>query len=504
MFNTVKCSTFAVLKLTTLVLKRDMRNGLTMPRILLLIAEVIAFAILAWVATGRFGMSDGLGVTAAYAVAYAVPRLLLWRARGSSLGACVLLFVVAVFLMWLDVIRLTGWVEADGFSLQMPNLLNDARFYYKWALYHYNGSAESSSTVFPGFPLMMLALWKVFGLSAVWPQAMNLMFTLMSVVLTGMTTRRLLTGHVAASSRTLVLGGMAMTSMLVYYLVISTSLLKEGPICLAMAMAGYALASMAAVDEERHHAWRDLAVFVLACVLMGFVRTTYLYFIALGIVVMVIPHWRRDWMMALAMMATLLVALLVGDHYASYSFERHAEIIGGGWNMQRFYIKGESQILYRKVLDYYFLYSPWHRVLMLPLTMSVQFLIPLPWLYFERLYLLNIVSRLTWGWYLVGGTAMFYYVVMCWHRQGRVGLWPWWPALAFAVLAYVMAGSTARYVLPIEPLFVPVAMYVVCNLAEGRWRRQFKVWSVLFILLLALALTVCFMFQRGYIDRLLG
>ena len=85
-----------------------------------------------------------------------------------------------------------------------------------------------------------------------------------------------------------------------------------------------------------------------------------------------------------------------------------------------------------------------------------------------------------------------------------MGAWAWWPAVAFAVMAYVMAGSIARYVLPIEPLFVPVAMFVVCNLAEGRWRRPFKVWCIVFALMLALALTVCFLFQRGYIDHLIS
>lgn len=479
-------------------------NGIAMPRLLLLLAEVIAFAVLAWVAVAHFGTTDGLGITVSYLIAYAVPRVILSRARGTSMSACVLLFVVTVVLMALDIKRLIDWTALEGFSLERPNLTSDARYYYKWALYHFNGSVDCENVAFPGFPLIMLGLWKVFGLSTVWPQAMNLMFTLTSVVLTGMTTRRLLTGRVAASARTLLLGGMAMVSIMIYYLVMGTAMLKEGSISLTMTMAGYSLASMAAIDEERHRPWRDFVVFVVACALMAFVRTTYLYFIALGIVIMVLPHWRRDWIMATAMLAVFLVALLVGDHFASYSFERHAEIVGGGWNMQRFYIKGDSQLIYRKVLDYYFLYSPWHRAFMLPMTMTVQFLIPLPWLYFEETYILNVLSRFTWGWYMVGGTALFYYIVISWRRQACMGAWAWWPAVAFAVMAYVMAGSIARYVLPIEPLFVPVAMFVVCNLAEGRWRRPFKVWCIVFALMLALALTVCFLFQRGYIDHLIS
>ena len=140
---------------------------------------------------------------------------------------------------------------------------------------------------------------------------------------------------------------------------------------------------------------------------------------------------------------------------------------------------------------------------MLPLTMSVQFIIPLPWNYYEHQSFLNLLSRMTWGWYLVGGTALFYFAVISWRRRENMGAWPWWPAISFAAMAYVMAGSTARYVLPIEPLFVPVAMFVFCRLAEGQWRRQYKLWCVVFIVLTVAALVVCHLFQRGILSGLL-
>ena len=479
-------------------------NRMTMPRLVLMLAELTAFAVLAAIASHCFGFADGARITIANAVAYIIPRTILSRARGSNLTSHVLLFALMVFLVAVDFKRMLIWTSYDEFSLQIPNVLNDSRLYYGWALESYYGNTRVGEIAFAGFPLMMVGLWKLFGVSVVWPAAMNLMFTLTSVVLTGMTTRRLLLGRVSSSASTLLNGGMLLTSILFYYLMIGSGILKEGSIYLSMTMAAFALASMAACDEERHRPWLNLILFVLACVLMAAVRTTYLYFIALGVVIMALPNWRRDWMMSLAMFAVFLIALFVGDYFSSYSFERHAEIVGGGWNMQRFYIKGESQLLYREILDYYFLYTPLHRALMLPLTMSVQFIIPLPWVYYEHPSVLNYLSRLTWGWYLMGGTAAFYYLFICWRRNEGMGFWAWWPAASFVIMAYIMAGSTARYLLPIEPLFVPVAMFVFCRLAEGHWRRQYKLWCVVFVILLAAALIVCNLFQRGILSGLLS
>jgi hypothetical protein len=135
--------------------------------------------------------------------------------------------------------------------------------------------------------------------------------------------------------------------------------------------------------------------------------------------------------------------------------------------------------------------------------MSVQFIIPFTWVYYENQSFLNLLSRMTYGWYFIGGTSLFYYFWVSWRRNGNMGVWPWWPAVSFAVIAYVMAGSVARYVTPIEPLFVPVAVYVLCRLFEGRWRRPYLIWMIVFIVIVALALLVCLEIQQGAISKML-
>ena len=479
-----------------------MRKGKSLPRLLLILVEVIALAVLAVSAVSHYGMADGARITVAYTVAYLVPRIVLTRARGTSTAALAILLLVAALMIYIDYLKLGFWTFFDGYSLQEPDIHGDGRIYYKWALNKYDGRVGPQNVIYPGYPMIILTLWKLFGVNVIWPQAMNLMCTLTGIVLTGLTTRRLLSHRVAASPRVLVAGGMALTCVLTYFLIMGTMIIKEGPVILSIAMAGYALASMAASDDERGHLVRDMVLMAVACAVLAIVRTTYLYFIAMGVVLLALPHWRRDWPKGLSMLAIIAVAVILGAMMSTHSFSRHAEVAGGGWNMQRFYVESESQQFYHDLLDYYFLRPFWYKALLLPLTMSVQFIIPFPWTYYDNSTFINLFSRMSYGWYLVGGTALFYYPLMSWRRgKDNMGTWPWWAAGCFAAIAWVMAGSVARYVTPIQPLFVPVAMCVLCRLREGRLRKAFAIWAVCFVILVAIALLFCLEIQQAAISK---
>ena len=479
----------------------DIREeGMTLPKLSLLVAEAVAVAMLAIVAIQRFGWIDGACITGAFVIAYLVPRIILTRARGFSPAAGFVLLAVAAIIMPYDILRLMGWIRYEDFSLAFPNISGDGRVYYKWAMAIYNGVEPSEDLVQPGYSLMMVGLWKLFGLSVVWPLALNLMFTMTSVVLTGLTTRRLLTGRVSLAPKTLVTTGMALCALLFHYLVIGTCILKEGPIFMAMAMTGFALASMAACDEERHTLWRDIILLAMAALILAVVRASYLYFVMLGVVIMALPNWRRDWPMAVGVLVVLVLLLMFGHRFELYSIERHSDVVGGGWNMNRFYINTASQVPYKSLLGYYFLYSPWHKLFVLPIPLAAQYISPLPWTHLGGLSYYSLIARGTWGWYLVGGMALFYFFVLSWRRNANMGAWPWWPAMVFAAIAYVMAGSVVRYVLPIQPLFIPVAVFVLGQLHEGRWRKQFSIWAVVYLVLLIAALIISFKFKQGYFD----
>ena len=464
-----------------------MGKRLTKSRLFLLLAEVIAVAVLAIVAINHFGLGDGVRITVAYLAAYLIPLFLLKKAKGTSTAAHAVLLLIAVFMSIVAYDSLVSWSAPKGYSLQWPDLRGDARNYYKWAMTGDINNTEYSSGAFPGLPLMMIVLWKVLGLNVIWPQAMNMMFTLASVVLTGKMTRRLLSGRLPLSSSKLLLGGMSIMCLLPFYLVSGVTILKEGATFLAFTMAGYALSSMVASDDERHYLWRDIVIFVFACLLLAFVRTTFLYFMIPGVLIMAIPHWRRDWPMSLGLLICVVLLMLLGNHFASYSFGQHAEMLEGGWNMQRAF--NPEKAYNHSVLGFYFLYSPWHRLLLLPMTMALQFALPfpIPIIYPKEVpVLLCACSRLSYGWYLFGGTAMFYVLFMSWRRQESISVWMWWPIIVYASIAYVMGGAMSRYILPFQPLMVPIVLFVFYRLYQGKYRRPYTVWIItLFVLLMA-------------------
>lgn len=461
---------------------------MTMTGMLLMLAEVLAVAVLAMVASRHFGLADGLRITVSYLVAYLVPLMLLKRARGTSLAAHAVLFAMTVFVGFVAFDCLVSWTAPDGYSLQRPDLSADARNYYKWALNEYDGSTDYTAGSFPGFPLMMMVLWKVLGLSVIWPQAMNMMFTLTSVVLTGMMTRRVLGQRLPLSSRTLVLAGMLLMCLLSYYLMSGIIILKEASIFLSVTMAGYALSAMVSGDDERHRLWWDIVVFLLACVLLAFVRTTFLYLLAVGVILVALPHWRRDWALAVCLLLAIAIFMVIGNHFAAYSFNRHAEIVEGGWNMQRHF--NTEKLYYKSFLGFYFLYSPWHRLLLLPMTMAMQFILPfpVPWMPAgDTPYLLCFFSRMTYGWYIFGGTVLFYCLFVSWRRHHNIGVWAWWPVIVYMGMAYVMGGTMARYMLPFQPLMVPMVLFVLYQVYKGRWRKSYIIWIIAILLIMLAA-----------------
>ena len=481
-----------------------MKEGFPLNKRLLLLTEIIVFAVLSVVASNHFGCADGIRITAAYLVAYLVPRIILSRARGTSINAIIILFLISSLLIAANYTNLLEWTSYEGYSLELPNLKGDARNYYKWALAHYDNRFTAPEVVFPGFPLLMVALWKVFGLSVIWPQAMNLMFTLTSVVLTGMTTERLLHHRVSASQKSLLGAGVLLSCLLAFFLINGIHILKEASTYLAISLVGYVLSSRAGADNERHNRTRDFILFVLACALLALIRTTTLYFIALGVVIMMFPNWRRNWRIVLMMLAIVLIFFAIGEYYSNDTFNRHSRLVNGGWHMQWTFAEEDSyRTLYNGVIGYYYLYSPLHRLALLPFTFSVQFIIPFPWLTHDDPTFANYICRISYGWYLVGGISLFYYIYTWWHKHGCMGSWPWWPAVSYVAITYSLAGSMTRYIAPFEPLFVPVAVFVLCRLREGRFRRAFSIWGISFVVLVAITLLLCLELQQGIISKML-
>jgi len=317
-----------------------------------------------------------------------------------------------------------------------------------------------------------------------------------------MTTRRLLEGRVQASPQYLVAGGIMLCCLLFYFITSGAMLLKEGGTAAGITAVGYVLAGLSRKGRERMP-WRDWIALIFALALLALLRTTYIYFIAIGALLVLLDNGRHNWGGVVALLLLTGVAFVAGTQFAAYSIDNHKVIVDGGWDMQHFYLNTPSQRPFLQYIGNYFLFPWWKRALLLPITMGVQFMIPFPWIAYAPYTLPYIMSRISYGWYIVGGIALFYYLFIGWRRHGNLGAWAWWPAICFAAIAYTAAGSVTRYVLPFEVMFIPAAMFVLCLLREGYCRRPFKVWAVVYVVVVAVTLITCLQIQTGAVERAL-
>ncbi|MBR1551443.1 MAG: hypothetical protein IJ632_03900 [Muribaculaceae bacterium] len=465
---------------------------------------VLAIVALATAAASIFAPDDAARIIAALLVAGAVPMLVYGRCRNASAGGMWVLLVLWGFMAMVGVMQLREWCLMPTFSFDSPDLKSDAGCYYNWAIHHYNGSVpEPKSIVFKGFPLLMTLLFHLLGPNVLWPLTMNMMFTLLAVVVGGQACWRLLHPVVDYKGSFTSTLAMAMTGTLMYYVSQGLAIQKEASIYLGMALTTYVLAGMAKhADDRCRLTLRDALLFGLGCIIMGFVRTTFLYCTFVGIGLMTAAHPRLLWRKGCILLTIALAAFTAGNMHALYSLEQHMVIMEGSGAMSRTFLTGHGPSApYMMLLGPYFSFSVLHRLALLPFVMSVQFFIPFPWTY-NNFDFLRLFLRMAWGWYIIGGIALFYYLFLSWRRPVKLGVWPWLPVVLFAGIAYIIGGSVNRYVLPIEPLFVPVAVYVVCLLRQGLFRKPFAAWAVFFVAVVVVTLAVCHHIQIEYFESL--
>ncbi|MBR1803740.1 MAG: hypothetical protein IJ775_02390 [Muribaculaceae bacterium] len=468
----------------------------------LLVVECVALAVLGIVAACLFAPLDALAVTVSLAVAYAIPRLVYARRPWHTTAGQWLLCAVSLVMVALAV--LTIWTTTVALDLPMthPHLTSDDGTYYRWAMDRYIGLSPNSHVTFPGFPMLMLVMFKLLGPSVVWPLAMNVMFTLLTLIVTAATTVRLLHGRVPHSASWLATAAICAVSVLMFFLSQGLRIQKEAMVYLGITLVGYVLAGMNVPGQSaRWFHRRDLMLWTVGCLMMMLGRTTYLYFAILGLCLLGLRHWRTHWREALVMLAIVGVAFTLGNMIARYSIAGHMQIVGGGYYMQNDFLKSDSTVQpYLDLVGRYFYFPIWQRVALLPLTCSVQFIIPFPWLYSSP-SILSIFPRLAWGWYAVGGVALYYYACLSWRRGIALGVWAWWPAIIYVIIAYVFAGTVSRYVLPVQPLVVPLVVYVLSLLLQHRCRKSFTTWAIVYVIVLVAALVVCYHIQIEYLNH---
>lgn len=455
------------------------------------IALAFIAIILAAVTVSTFGMADGASIVAALSVAWAMPYALARRCSWWSGGASLALNAVSLIIAASAVYYIWKYTLDCGATLEMPQLKSDSAAYYRWALHHYDGRCPEPLTTFFGFPIAMLLLWKVLGVSIVWPVAMNMSATIAAIAMGGSLAASFVRGRDLIAPSTAATITIALMGLHGFFLSQGYVVQKEALVYLATTMIALAFYKINDTACQRRQALNGIVLYTVACIILALVRAKYINFAAMGLVLLAAARWRTRWRSMAVLTAVTFIAWLLGMYCSTtYSVAQQVgNVMGGKYITLSLGANTDIQGSYLDYMDGYYCLPAWKKVLLLPFTCGTQYIIPFPWNPGSYEWT-SLFPRVRVGWYLCGGFALCYYALLSWRRDTSLGLVAWWPVMCAMGIAYICAGTVSRYILPYQPMLTAIATYVIALAWSNRHRRLIAIASSIYIATLIAALLI--------------
>ena len=170
----------------------------------------------------------------------------------------------------------------------------------------------------------------------------------------------------------------------------------------------------------------------------------------------------------------------------------------------------QARGIYGEMMSDYFFLPVWQKLLLLPVTCTLQLFIPFPWVDNEVLDVWSVATRFQLVWYAVAGVSLYYLFVLAWKKK-NLGWWAMWPFVCAAAVAFTTSGTVSRYILPYEPLFVTIAVWVLLKYHESttpneddkqqkgatphkkNFHRSFILWCAAYAATVTIILTICYL-----------
>ena len=315
----------------------------------------------------------------------------------------------------------------------------------------------------------------------------NMLATMIAVVLTGAATAAMLrrAGEIPESKLArAACTAMIMTGGVSYFLTTGTILIKDAFCCLAMATVLYALFGVRGSAVK----WTLL---VASAFLAMLIRPNMLVFIALASIFSLYSGRRYD------ILPTIAFCIVLAGVYIWQSHSGQASaVIDTNDGTTSFWLgrnNGTTRLeAYSTIGGGYENLPILRKIVLLPFTLSVQFLTPLPWA-FTRDAVFG--PALSWAhfslpWYALGG-LLFYFLFFRLRRSPRNVQAAFAFALAaWAMTAFITGGTVSRYCLPWLPFLVPAAVWLFSSGQTSA--RSFRIWMWSYAALLAIGLAIVF------------
>lgn len=460
--------------------------------VILLWVHVVAFLIVMSISR-QFDEVYWSTMCVGFIVAYALPLIfsrLCIRERSVRYGV---LMLFSAMIMVVGICQnLTTYVLESG-TFSDPGLgSTDACRDYCAAIEYLHTSVMPD--VNPGYPYLLSWLFSVLGVNIFYPMLLNMSLTLGTIVYGGLLCQEAFPSE--NRERTMFWGSL-MTVSVSSILFYGTILMKDAGVVFAMTAIGYAFMQC----TKNRLRLSGVVAFLVGAVILTLLKSPMGYFVMVGSIIMLLTTCQKKNVVIGIVFTIMALAIVVGGEWTRYTAENtlfssdHAESAG---RYMFDYLPNTQR--YAELLPDYYSKSVVVRLLLLPFTATAQYFPPFPWNFTRDLHMGGFYwfPHVALGWYAIGGLVIGYFV-LCWLRRNDAGLsrWALWLLLSYLVIAYLSAGSVARYYLPFIPLAVPLAMHILRSVENRKLQMSiFRRYSAVYIVLLLIGLGASYWYLK--------
>lgn len=397
-----------------------------------------------------------------------------------------LLLTAATVSMCLVVLNINYFTIAAGGTASHPVLLNtDAARDWSWACYHLYGDVEPVGQWCLHEYLYVALMW-LFGRDITVLIVFCSLCYVASIAVMGAIGRRL-TGDCRIGTAT-----MAIALLMFYLLAQSAVLIKDCAVTLTMAVVMFIT-----IKWKQNERVTIASALILAASLtfLGLIRTNYLAFVIAGFFMMSMgakPQVRKAFWISIGV---CVVAYFL-FRFEQYNWNGRIGLTNyvNADNGTYLLISNEASAPFENVIGDYGRLPIYFKILLLPLTVGLQFLLPLPW-GMERHIIFGpsqALAHIGFAWY-IAGAMIVYWLFKCYkHSNREMQVTVLFGVLMTVMTAYMTSGRISRYCLTYLPMLLPAAAWVAVKCYR---ERSLRLWLTIFIVLLALALGACFYLQ---------
>lgn len=290
-------------------------------------------------------------------------------------------------------------------------------------------------------------------------------------------------------SRTTASVTMLVATLMCYFMEQATVLIKDVPLTMCVAAVAFVMVRWL----SRPVNCGDIVLVCFALIGISFLRANFLLMIVLGTLIFFVRRRNFDykylWLAAGCLLMFFIIHWLfwapnvadnVGVAYGSGVFDHHANV--RAWDTV--------------LEDDYEAMPVWRRVLWLPASVAVQFLIPFPWNFTRDMIYgpTQAVAHFGYFWYYAG--AVLIYWIFATRRKSplSIGRLVIWGVLLTVLTAYMTSGRVSRYCLLYLPMLLPAVGYTLVNFYR---QKSFWIWIATFSAMLVPVLLICHKMQMS-------